>query len=77
MISGGGDDYLFVWEWVGGKLLSKAGVLEHVKAVVGEETSKVAVTRVFAYPWKGKTAVFVVVERYVSPPPSSFFGVWC
>jgi tRNA (guanine-N(7)-)-methyltransferase subunit TRM82 len=65
LISGGGDDYLFVWDWVKGQLLGKAGVLEHVKGVVGQEaTSKVAVTRVFACAWAGAgTGVFVVVER--------------
>jgi tRNA (guanine-N(7)-)-methyltransferase subunit TRM82 len=63
LISGGGDDYLFVWDWVKGELLGKAGVLEHVQGVTGEEASKVAVTRVLACPWEGATGVFVVVER--------------
>jgi len=64
LISGGGDDYLFVWDWVRGQLLGKAGVLEHVKGVAGEEgATKVAVTRVFPCHWEGGVGVFVVVER--------------
>ncbi|AEO53972.1 hypothetical protein MYCTH_2295948 [Thermothelomyces thermophilus ATCC 42464] len=65
LISGGGDDYLFVWDWARCRLLGKAGVLEHVKGVVaGEEgANKVAVTRVFACRWEGGVGVFVIVER--------------
>ncbi|KAG7292555.1 hypothetical protein NEMBOFW57_002590 [Staphylotrichum longicolle] len=64
LISGGGDDDLFVWDWVKGEVLGRAAVLEHVKGVAGqEEASKVAVTRVFACTWEGRTGVFVVVER--------------
>ncbi len=78
LISGGGDDDLFVWDWVRGALLARAGVLEHVKRVVGSEgASKVAVTRVFACGgggggagWGETTAVFVVVERYAANHPS-------
>ncbi len=73
LISGGGDDDLFVWDWVKGELLARAGVLEHVKRVAGSEgASKVAVTRVFAVGgdgaggWGETTAVFVVVERYAA-----------
>lgn len=73
LISGGGDDDLFVWDWAEGRLLGRAGVLEHVKRVVGGgeeegEVSKVAVTRVFACAWEGGVGVFVVVERYVISP---------
>jgi tRNA (guanine-N(7)-)-methyltransferase subunit TRM82 len=78
LISGGGDDYLFVWDWLHGRLLGRAGVLEYVRGVAGqEEASKVAVTRVFACRWEeGRVAVFVVVERYVSLPlPSEFVVV--
>ncbi|SPQ18693.1 21064eb3-aa97-4643-8e48-66c5c0249ce7 [Thermothielavioides terrestris] len=63
LISGGGDDDLFVWDWVNGRLLGRAGVLEHVKRVAGGDVDKVAVTRVFGCGWQGTTAVFVVVER--------------
>ncbi|KAL2136040.1 hypothetical protein VTI74DRAFT_5776 [Chaetomium olivicolor] len=63
LISGGGDDDLFVWDWVKGTVIGKAGVLEHVKGVVGEDVNKVAVTRVFDCQLAGRTTVLVVVER--------------
>ncbi|KAK4128802.1 hypothetical protein N657DRAFT_608555 [Parathielavia appendiculata] len=64
LISGGGDDDLFVWDWLHGTLLGRAGVLEHVKEVAGHEAaSKVALTRIFACRWEGvRVVVFVVVE---------------
>ncbi|KAK0733436.1 hypothetical protein B0T26DRAFT_19797 [Lasiosphaeria miniovina] len=61
LISGGGGDHLFVWDWADGTLLSKANILEHAHdaAVVptttttpGEsdetETKKIAVSRLYA-----------------------------
>ncbi|KAK4239810.1 hypothetical protein C8A03DRAFT_42590 [Achaetomium macrosporum] len=63
LVSGGGDDDLFVWDWATGRLLSRAGVLEHVKRVMRESVGKVAVTRLLGCRWKGRTCVFVVVER--------------
>ncbi|KXX75910.1 hypothetical protein MMYC01_207370 [Madurella mycetomatis] len=65
LVSGGGDDDLFVWDWVEGRVLCRAGLLGCVKAVVGDEASKVAVTRLLAYGgWRGETAgIFVVCER--------------
>ncbi|KAK4105479.1 hypothetical protein N658DRAFT_563903 [Parathielavia hyrcaniae] len=67
LIAGGGDDDLFVWDWLRGRLLGRAGVLEHVrKGVAGQEAAgKVAVTRVLACGWEegARVAVFVVVER--------------
>lgn len=33
LISGGGDDELYVWEWQAGRLLSKADLKQHVEAV--------------------------------------------
>ncbi|KAK3310570.1 uncharacterized protein B0T15DRAFT_42422 [Chaetomium strumarium] len=63
LVSGGGDDDLFVWDWAKGRLLGRAGVLEHVKGVIGESVSKVAVTKLLGCLWKGKACVFVVVER--------------
>lgn len=63
LISGGGDDDLFVWDWARSELLGRAGVLEHVKGVVGEAASKVAVTRVLGCRWERRTWVLVVVER--------------
>lgn len=73
LVSGGGDDDLLVWDWVKGKLLSSAGVLEQVKKVAGmEEAGKVAVTRVVSWRWEDKRVVGVVCERYVTLSLMSF-----
>jgi tRNA (guanine-N(7)-)-methyltransferase subunit TRM82 len=45
LISGGGDDELFVWEWKSGTLLSKADLKKHVTAIMqdfdnGDESDK-------------------------------------
>ncbi|KAK1776620.1 hypothetical protein QBC45DRAFT_419092 [Copromyces sp. CBS 386.78] len=67
LISGGGDDDLFVWDWVSAKLLGKAPVLAEVKkALAPEETekvTKVAVTRIFDVQQGEKTQIFVICER--------------
>ncbi|KAK3941560.1 hypothetical protein QBC46DRAFT_100683 [Diplogelasinospora grovesii] len=65
LISGGGDDDLFVWDWVNAKLLSKTNLLTHVQAVSGEgaEVSKVAVSRLYSFTHGGSTWVVVVCER--------------
>ncbi|KAL2123254.1 hypothetical protein VTJ04DRAFT_3709 [Mycothermus thermophilus] len=74
LISAGGDDDLLVWDWLRGKLLTRASVLEQVKALPGlGEANKVAVTRVVATNnWWGqrkkddggtRTAVVVLAEK--------------
>lgn len=35
MISGGGDDDLYVWEWKSGKLLQRLNVVPHVERIIG------------------------------------------
>lgn len=63
MVSGGGDDDLFVWHWPEGRLLARASVLEQVQKVVPEAT-KVAVSRLFAHSeGGGATSILVVCER--------------
>ncbi|KAK1755358.1 hypothetical protein QBC47DRAFT_383485 [Echria macrotheca] len=66
LISGGGDDDLFVWRWAeDGQLVGRAHLLRHVQEVVPEATV-VAVTRIIALPVPDKSApvpVFVVCER--------------
>jgi tRNA (guanine-N(7)-)-methyltransferase subunit TRM82 len=47
LVSGGGDDELFVWEWQAGRLVSKVNLKSHVVSVMqnlgsGEETSGAA-----------------------------------
>lgn len=72
LISGGGDDDLFVWDWVSGKLLGKAPVLVEVKKALApeeaEKVTKVAVTRIFDVQQGEKTQIFVICERYVIHP---------
>ena len=36
LISAGGDDYIFVWDWVAGQLLSRANLKSHVGEVMGK-----------------------------------------
>ncbi|KAL2757466.1 hypothetical protein ACRALDRAFT_1068045 [Sodiomyces alcalophilus JCM 7366] len=43
LVSGGGDDELFVWDWEQSRLLGKFDLLVHVKGVT-PEASKIAVT---------------------------------
>lgn len=65
LISGGGDDYLFTWDWFQGRMLSKTSILEHVQKIVPEAT-KLAVSKLYAFPvHDGSTLVFVICERYV------------
>ncbi|KAK4226127.1 hypothetical protein QBC38DRAFT_500652 [Podospora fimiseda] len=63
LVSGGGDDDILLWDWLGGKLITRAPVLQHVKEIT-PEAEKVAVGRVFGYQTvEGETKVAVVVER--------------
>lgn len=39
LISGGGDENLFVWDWVNGKYLSKADVLASAKTIAPDATN--------------------------------------
>lgn len=82
LISGGGDDYLLLWDWVHGKLLSRTSLLEHVNAIrlsrlsievdTGDKTniadeSKIAVTGIWSIP----------VEDSGSGPASTHIVVAC
>lgn len=48
LISGGGDDALFIWDWLTGALLGTADLLSHVREVLPDIT-KIAVARLVAY----------------------------
>jgi tRNA (guanine-N(7)-)-methyltransferase subunit TRM82 len=41
LISAGGDDDLFVWEWVSGQLLSRENLKIHAEEVMGRLKSKI------------------------------------
>ncbi|KAK3329645.1 hypothetical protein B0H66DRAFT_541700 [Apodospora peruviana] len=63
LISGGGDDDLFVWDWLSARLLSRVNVLKHAQDLQ-PETSKIAVTRILAYEGAASaTSVLVICER--------------
>ena len=72
LISGGGDDELFVWDWKTGRLLSTFDLLRHVNKV-NPGASTVAVSGIFAFSaTSGNDAarsqtsnLFVLSERYV------------
>jgi len=64
LLSGGGDDELFLWDWVAGKVLAKAQILEHAKTVLPDLT-KVAVSRIYSFQNAAGNSnwVFVICER--------------
>ncbi|GJN68669.1 tRNA methyltransferase [Purpureocillium lilacinum] len=62
LISGGGDEELFVWDWKAGKLLSKASILSLAREIA-PDTSKVAVTGIcsLTYPSESGDLTYVLV----------------
>lgn len=46
LISGGGDDELFVWDWLSGSLLSKVNIASHITEVLGEVAVKPAISSI-------------------------------
>lgn len=44
LISGGGDDDIYIWEWLSGTLISKVDLKSHVAAVTGSEEINIAVS---------------------------------
>ncbi|KAI1768232.1 hypothetical protein GGR53DRAFT_478398 [Hypoxylon sp. FL1150] len=61
LISGGGDDELFLWNWKAGQLINKTDVLGHVKKVVPDAT-KVAVSQLYSYDAEDRCYVVVIFE---------------
>lgn len=62
LISGGGDNELFVWDWLAGKLLGTVDLLTHVRTVSPDAT-KVAVTKLVAYEAGVECCVVAICER--------------
>lgn len=56
LVSGGGDDELFVWNWPTGALLSKADILSHARQV--SEVDHVAVTKIVS----AANGIFAICE---------------
>ena len=61
LISGGGDEDLYIWDWLSGKLLSTTSVLSAAKSMA-PATTHVAVSGLFTlqYPIEGRTETFVL-----------------
>ncbi|KND95004.1 tRNA (guanine-N(7)-)-methyltransferase non-catalytic subunit trm82 [Tolypocladium ophioglossoides CBS 100239] len=61
LVSGGGDEELFVWDWKAGKVLSKTSVLSLARDIA-PETSKVAVSGLYTllYPSESGNLTYVV-----------------
>ncbi|KAI1132047.1 hypothetical protein F5Y10DRAFT_231960 [Nemania abortiva] len=62
LISGGGDNELFVWDWLAGKLLGTVDLLTHVREVLPDAT-KVAVTKLVTYEVEDECYVVAICER--------------
>lgn len=62
LISGGGDDELFVWDWLAGKLLGTVDLLTHVRSV-SPDAAKVAVAKLIAYEAGDECYVVAICER--------------
>jgi tRNA (guanine-N(7)-)-methyltransferase subunit TRM82 len=61
LISGGGDEDLYIWDWLSGKLLSTTSVLSAAKSMA-PTTTHVAVSGLYTleYPIEGRTETFVL-----------------
>ncbi|TGJ78155.1 hypothetical protein E0Z10_g10609 [Xylaria hypoxylon] len=62
LISGGGDNELFVWDWLAGKLLGTVDLLVHVREVL-PDTTKIAVIKLIAYEVQNECIVVAICER--------------
>ncbi|KAI0898344.1 hypothetical protein F4806DRAFT_507258 [Annulohypoxylon nitens] len=62
LLSGGGDNEIFVWDWKTGQLLHRRDILKRVREVV-PTASKVAVTRLLSTRVRHHCYVFVTCEQ--------------
>lgn len=60
LVSGGGDEELFVWDWKAGELLSKTSILSLAQDVA-PESSKVAVTGLYSFLYSSQSEDFIYV----------------
>jgi tRNA (guanine-N(7)-)-methyltransferase subunit TRM82 len=62
LVSGGGDEDLFVWDWKANKLLSQVSLLSLVQKIL-PDTTKVAVSGLYnlVYPHEGSDLVYILV----------------
>jgi tRNA (guanine-N(7)-)-methyltransferase subunit TRM82 len=71
LVSGGGDDELFVWDWLSSTLASTADLLKHIKEVEPTiESIAVSVLRVISLPEEEEQNwILAACERYVGSSP--------
>ncbi|KAI0200066.1 hypothetical protein F4808DRAFT_176469 [Astrocystis sublimbata] len=62
LVSGGGDNELFVWNWLAGQLLCTVDLLVHVRKIVPDAT-KLAVVKLVAIPTTEALSVVATCER--------------
>ncbi|KAI1281058.1 hypothetical protein F5Y07DRAFT_317580 [Xylaria sp. FL0933] len=62
LVSGGGDDELYAWDWLAGKLLGTVDLLAHVREVLPDAT-KIAVTKLISYDAGDECYVVAICER--------------
>lgn len=62
LISGGGDNELFVWNWLAGELLCTVDLLAHVRKVLPDAT-KLAVVKLVAFSTAEGPVVLAICER--------------
>ncbi|KAI0555348.1 hypothetical protein F4679DRAFT_523420 [Xylaria curta] len=62
LISGGGDNELYVWNWLAGELLCTVDLLGHVRKVL-PDAIKLAVVKLVAFPTTEGLVVVAICER--------------
>lgn len=62
LVSAGGDDEVFLWDWKAGRLLGKTNLLSHVQTVV-PGTSKIGVSQLYSYDFDGRCCIVAICER--------------
>ncbi|KAI1426934.1 hypothetical protein F5Y12DRAFT_783718 [Xylaria sp. FL1777] len=62
LVSGGGDNELFVWDWLAGKLLGTVDLLAHVREVLPDVT-QIAVVKLISYEAGDECYVAAICER--------------
>ena len=63
LVSGGGDDELYVWDWLAGKLLSKVDLLSYVREEVDPDAQKIAVSGLYFYETRPDSHIVAICER--------------
>ena len=63
LISGGGDDELYVWNWLAGKLLNKVDLLSYAREEVVPDAQKIAVSGLYCYESREGSNFVAICER--------------